>query len=313
MNGSMLTSADKRARLAVSLILIIVLGGAASVIAAVGVANGYPEMWLGIVWSGILLGVFGIMAAVRWIPSSPADGECASAPCYCEAYSEGIVKQPINVWSTLAWILSGMAILYIVCDERARGISGGPMTGTTMYALLYVVIVIFMGPGSAYFHGSMKNWGGYLDSLSIHLWILFSFLFTLFTLFTMAAGATMLDQGWQIAFLITFLLVGIGVALTDWRSTGFRENFSIIGGAIWGVFELVVLIVLASTNAPVQRAEWWWFVAALVALGLAILIWKLSDTGGPWCAPRSWLQGHAIWHLLTGAVTFFVFLFFRSV
>ena len=42
-------------------------------------------------------------------------------------------------------------------------------------------------------------------------------------------------------------------------------------------------------------------VLAVTSMLVAFGIWNLSHTDGPWCSPHSWLQGHAVWHLL-GAV-----------
>lgn len=37
---------------------------------------------------------------------------------------------------------------------------------------------------------------------------------------------------------------------------------------------------------------------AVLALAIAYAAW-LADDRGLWCEPGSWLQGHALWHLLT--------------
>jgi len=41
--------------------------------------------------------------------------------------------------------------------------------------------------------------------------------------------------------------------------------------------------------------------AAAVTLGLGVLVNVMSRTGGPLCRPKSLLQGHAAWHLLSAA------------
>jgi hypothetical protein len=37
-----------------------------------------------------------------------------------------------------------------------------------------------------------------------------------------------------------------------------------------------------------------------------------SDTDKPWCQPNDVVQGHAIWHLLTAAVTVILFVCLRT-
>ncbi len=43
-------------------------------------------------------------------------------------------------------------------------------------------------------------------------------------------------------------------------------------------------------------------VLPLVVFFGGVVIWAFSRTGGPWCDPRSLIQGHAIWHVVA-AVT----------
>ena len=38
----------------------------------------------------------------------------------------------------------------------------------------------------------------------------------------------------------------------------------------------------------------------LVAFG----VWIPSQTGGLWCIPESWLQGHALWHVLCAVAAY---------
>ncbi len=45
----------------------------------------------------------------------------------------------------------------------------------------------------------------------------------------------------------------------------------------------------------------WTQPAALVALLLGFAAFAVSRTGGPLCAPDSWLQGHGVWHVM-GAI-----------
>ncbi len=52
--------------------------------------------------------------------------------------------------------------------------------------------------------------------------------------------------------------------------------------------------------------------AALGAFLVAFAVWTL-DLRGIMCAPDSLLQGHALWHLLNGAATLNVYLYFHPV
>ena len=53
-------------------------------------------------------------------------------------------------------------------------------------------------------------------------------------------------------------------------------------------------------------------VLAVASFLTAFAIWLPSLTGGPLCDPESWIQGHAIWHLLCACAAGAVFLYYRS-
>jgi predicted membrane channel-forming protein YqfA (hemolysin III family) len=54
------------------------------------------------------------------------------------------------------------------------------------------------------------------------------------------------------------------------------------------------------------------FIAGAIVFGVAFLIQQRSDTDKPWCQPDDVVQGHAIWHLLTAAVTVILFFYLRT-
>ena len=52
-------------------------------------------------------------------------------------------------------------------------------------------------------------------------------------------------------------------------------------------------------------------VAAIASLVMACSAWIL-DVSRVVCAPDSWLQGHAMWHVLMAAVIGWMYLYYRS-
>ena len=59
----------------------------------------------------------------------------------------------------------------------------------------------------------------------------------------------------------------------------------------------------------------WLYALALVLFFGGWLAWK-NDLNGTWCfrrdSPLYWLQGHAVWHVLTMGALFCIYWFFRS-
>ena len=55
-----------------------------------------------------------------------------------------------------------------------------------------------------------------------------------------------------------------------------------------------------------------WAVAALALFLAAFAVWIPSRSGGALCDPDSWIQGHAVWHLLCAAAAGCLFVYFLS-
>src|SRR5207342_2051800 len=98
----------------------------------------------------------------------------AGGNCYCEAFPPGevvtLAKQPINTLSALFPVIAGLIILAIADRDRAATAPGpNPMATGRFHALAYGGLVVFLGPGSMFFHGSLTHYGGWLDNFSMVL------------------------------------------------------------------------------------------------------------------------------------------------
>ncbi len=267
----------------------------------------YSWFW-GLIGVTVILAVFGIFSTVGW-PGLPDD--CVTDPngnCYCEAYVSPAVdntgvKQPSNTWSGLAPVIFGVIILFWADQERLRGAAGSnPMTSGTFYPIFFGMIIILLGPGSMYFHGSLTRWGGFLDNLSMALFISFMILYNLFRLFRWD------DQ--KVVFAIVYAVVNLALAIPSYLVDDFGLVSFMVLVAVAVIFEIVIC---ASSPRGVSRQWTPWLLVALITFAVASVIWWLSWTGAPLCDPNSWLQGHIFWHILAmGLTPFFVFLYLRS-
>jgi len=53
------------------------------------------------------------------------------------------------------------------------------------------------------------------------------------------------------------------------------------------------------------------YIPAIVALGLAMLVWAMSQTGRPWCDPQAAFQLHGLWHWLAGITSVLLYFYWR--
>lgn len=265
------------------------------------------EVVIGFGWFLFLMAALGLLLSLDWIPDSADDSCIADNDCHCEQRLTGKrkIRQPVNTWSDLGFVAAGLIIFYMLGAARLNGVEAkNPLQITSFYSIVYGFLVVYLGPGSMYYHASTKKWGGWLDNMSMVFW-------TFFLVIYVIARGTDLDQG--IAALIWVGAVVLA-GLLIWFVEGSGKYVFGVAVAVWGVLEIVILIAQATGGSVMglHREEWGWLPAAAISFGLAIFIWLRSKDGKPWCYPNSWAQGHAAWHFLSALSAFFIFLYLRS-
>ena len=214
-----------------------------------------------------------------------------------------LAKQPINTLSALFPVIAGLIILVIADRDRAATAAGpNPMATGRFFALLYGGLVIFLGPGSMFFHGSLTHYGGWLDNFSMILYVTFILCYD-------AARIWRWDERIG-SFAAIYVAINVALGLLTWVADG---SGTILFAILAGVAVAAEAVILLARPGGVDRTFAPWLLAGLASFGIAIVIWALSATGRPLCDPDSLLQGHAVWHLLAMAVTpFCVFRYLRG-
>lgn len=216
---------------------------------------------------------------------------------FCEAARDGLVRQPANTFSNAGFVLAGLLIARRARHSAALGDVLPRFPGLTTWL---ACVVVLLGPASAAMHATQSAWGGHLDMLSMYL----------------IAGLT------------------AAYALTRWRRAGTGTFIALFSAAValcelvglWSrpvpvvqfagnvAFAALLLLAVGVEVALRRRGEttirFGYGVAALASMLVAFGIWNLAQ--GPWCAPHSWLQGHAVWHLLGAVAAYLLFRMYAS-
>jgi hypothetical protein len=237
-------------------------------------------------------------SSFSWAGWRPAT--CMPDACFCERVRDGLIRQPVNTWSNLAFFLSGLAVVTVGGLDRLTGSRSdwlNPMRTHFVYPAVLGVATALIGLGSVIYHSSMTFIGQSMDVISIYLLLGFMLVYNLFR-----ARARGMSIG---VFVALYVLLNAGLALMAVRwPVSRRYIFVILIAAI-----LATEGVIRRTRRPAISQSL--FYAVLGSLALACLAWVLDVTRFI-CWPDSWFQAHAVWHVLTATAAGLVYLYFRS-
>ena len=291
----------------------------------------YREFYLGAVAFAVFM-LFFMIFGLMGFPEGKFD-TCYNAVtkidgCWCERLHAGHIKEPSNTWSNLGFVAVGLIVLWWVGSDRAGAINPrNRMTSTsdTLYPTLYGGIVLFMGPGSMLYHGSMTAWADFLDQLSTFMFVAFFGSYSALQLWSaaqQALGGTRTDYSnvvQKIGAGILFVVYTV-LQLVITRAGHHESSVAIalfIGLAIALQVIFITVTAISRKTFPYDLGGILSFVAALAVFLLAMWLHANEAPGQAHCqahglfSPGSSLQAHALWQILAAAMTFGVYLFFR--
>lgn len=291
------------------------------------------ELWVGLACAMVAMGVFGLFnwwgwvgdphhCAVVWDASGPTDQVREIHQCFCEEFDiEDVrgqrpgIRQFSNTLSNIVPLITGLILAARSgldrFDDKLLADSDEDTWGW-YYPLVFVLVVGFMGPGSMFLHASITEWGGYVDNLSMFLFVWFLFAYGAYVRVSRQHHSTQ-----KLVFSGLFVggtLLSMGILMfTDVYVKG-QASWLLAPAGLYVVAELY----LQWTGRKLQT---WWFWCAVVAFAGAIFIWSLSTQyGEALClgdrqgtlGPRSLIQAHGVWHILANLTAVFLFLHFRG-
>jgi hypothetical protein len=181
----------------------------------------------------------------------------------CELPGSGWLVQAVNAWSSTAYLLAA------VCLLRARRRSTPPASPVVLVGAVALALVAI---GSFLFHGPQPSWAEAAHDGSIAA-LLVVFLF--------------LDARGPHA--VSRILAACTVAAVLVLAT----SSDVVVHGLLGVAVFVVEL-RRRRHMPVPAS-------AVLLFGVAVVLLAFGRTGGALCAPRSVVQAHAGWHVLSAA------------
>jgi hypothetical protein len=231
-----------------------------------------------------------------WRGLQPAT--CMPDHCFCERVRPGVIRQPVNTWSNLAFISTGVMVLAVAVRDftlAPRPKRANLMRSNWVYPVIYGAVTISIGLGSLLYHSSLAFVWQTVDVTSIYLMASFMLLYNVSRMRRMKGGV----------FAGSYLLANLAMGYVAIRWPVTRRYIVVL--LILAV--LVCEIIICKKRRP--RTDMRFFRAANISLSLAGVSWIL-DIGRVICLPDSLLQAHALWHVFMAMTIGFVYFYYRS-
>jgi hypothetical protein len=197
----------------------------------------------------------------------------------CEALRPGLIAQPVNAATSLAYLAAGVDLL-------VRAVRARDHAAESAVADVFAVLLVANGLGGVAFHGPGNRSAKWLHDVALTGTLSFVIL-------NDVALLVRLPGRHQLAAL-AIAIAGLG-AILAYRPGHTNAASAAAGGTAAGL-ELVVAATASSNGRSHQRLA---RRRAAGLLGGATIVNLLSRTGGPLCRPGSAVQGHGVWHVLT--------------
>jgi hypothetical protein len=228
-------------------------------------------------------------------------------PAYAErVHVNEVFRTRANTWSNLAYVLVGFyGIALVWHDRRNQSPRGtGYLAQTPALSLTFGLACCYLGLGSGLFHASLTRFGQQLDVAAMYA--------PLLTLIALNVGRWVprLKFGRRPPSLPTWPILVALVAVAS--SLLFLYKWSMSSMNVLGTLIATIgLFALLDRFRSSRKLDARWLAWSCAAL-IAAVVCRQLDIAGRFSGPDAWLQGHALWHVLTSLSLGCMYLYYRS-
>jgi hypothetical protein len=228
---------------------------------------------------------------LNWSNYRPAD--CLPNNCFCEAIGNGLIRQPINAYTNIAYVLAGIIILIYLARTKRQFKLRSPISDLPRKLfVLFGIACILVGIGSFLYHASFIFLGEEMDDDSMYLIGAFMLFFEL------AHHKSITTRQFIGYYLALNLLLEVLIFFIP-----------VVRGAVFAILIIASLsLVEISIRNGIVASQRRQFYTAIGLFGVAYFIWILDKTH-LLCNPNSLYQGHAVWHLLSALAALMYFFY----
>jgi hypothetical protein len=112
--------------------------------------------------------------------------------------------------------------------------------------------------------------------------------------------------------IFKFIYATLNASTTAYLIHDDTESLPLFAVLVVGAALSECLVLVPPDTKRLHRSRPMYLGYACATFSVGWIIWRLSDTAGPWCVPNGLWQGHSAWHLLTSLSILLLCVYFRS-
>ncbi len=184
--------------------------------------------------------------------------------------------QPVLLATSAAYIVAALIVAWWMRRHNSRS---APIPAAQVWA--FAAGLVLAGLGSMDYHGPAYGPEPLLHDAGLAI--------ALVAALSIDLAQLGIQRSRRLIGLVSLTLVAIGIIAVFPAISP-----ALAGVAAVGLVAAEFLVYRRGLRTPAPP-----LYAGLAALGVGVVVFSLSRTGGPLCEPTSWFQGHGVWHVLT--------------
>lgn len=226
-------------------------------------------------------------------------------PAYAErVHIDDVFRTRTNTWSNLAFVFVGFYSFALCWQDLRRSTpsEAGYLVRTPAMGLAFGLACCYLGVGSGLFHASLTRFGQQLDVAAMYapLLVLIAVNLDRWIPSLPIRGRSLPTYPILIALVV---LVCVILFYLKWS----MSSKNVLSTLIVSLSLFALLDRFSSSRKTNVR----WLLGSSAAFVAGVACRQL-DVAGRFTGPDAWLQGHALWHLLTSLSLGCMLIYYRS-
>ncbi|MFM2306017.1 MAG: hypothetical protein RLZZ367_686 [Bacteroidota bacterium] len=256
--------------------------------------------------------LFGL--AIWWLNSRPwlqnfwqgylTDSDIGTFFCEYTDMSK-IVRQPVNTFSNLAYLLPGIAILRRGWKDQSKRNKYNIISANPFYSIMLGGILLYIFIASTFFHSSLIGFASKLDFSAVYALSLYPLMYFTHRVWLLSIGLPSNTKHTKSTITVITAFTIMYILLTFGMPHG-MENYVVLG-----IIITIALLGLIVERYDSGRTNHRYLLTGIACIAFAVM-WFAFDIYKILCLPDSYVQPHSLWHLFAGLSTFYFYMYIRS-